>query len=60
MVTQKKISTGSRDLDRILSGGITSGLVTFIYGEPASGKTTLAMSVSSNCLKSDPMAKIIL
>lgn len=60
MATQKKISTGSRELDRILGGGIPSNEVSFVYGEPGSGKTTLAMSVSARCLISDPASKVFL
>lgn len=60
MSAQKKISTGSKELDRILGGGISRSAVTFVYGEPASGKTTLAMSVSANLLRSNPISKTVL
>jgi len=38
------ISTGCSSLDEVLGGGIPLGKVTLIYGEAATGKTTLAMS----------------
>ncbi|MEM4733087.1 MAG: ATPase domain-containing protein [Candidatus Bathyarchaeia archaeon] len=47
----KRISTGSRCLDRHLNGGISSESVTLIYGEPETGKTTLAMQCAVNCAK---------
>jgi DNA repair protein RadB len=59
MAVKKKISTGSRELDRILGGGITRNNVTFVYGEPASGKTTLAMSLMAYFLITDPLSKTV-
>ncbi|KAF3789578.1 hypothetical protein EJ110_NYTH11624 [Nymphaea thermarum] len=37
----KKITSGSREIDRILRGGIQMGVITEIYGESNSGKTQL-------------------
>ncbi|MEM3356389.1 MAG: ATPase domain-containing protein [Candidatus Bathyarchaeia archaeon] len=45
----KKILTGCSCLDRHLNGGISSASVTLIYGEPETGKTTLAMQCAVNC-----------
>lgn len=59
MMIQKRITTGSKELDRILSGGITTNAVTFIYGEPSSGKTTFVMSVASNYFKIDHVGKVV-
>lgn len=39
------LTTGSRNLDELLGGGIGEGVLTQIYGPFASGKTTLAMQV---------------
>lgn len=45
----KKISTGCRCIDSKLGGGISPESVTLIYGEPETGKTTLAMQCAVNC-----------
>jgi len=38
----KRLTTGSRELDEILEGGIPENSLNIIMGEPGSGKTTLA------------------
>ena len=38
-----KISAGSYDLNKFLFGGYEQGIITTIYGPPASGKTNLCM-----------------
>jgi circadian clock protein KaiC len=38
----KRLSTGNRELDEILDGGILENSVNIIMGEPGSGKTALA------------------
>jgi RecA/RadA recombinase len=45
----KKILTSCECIDRNLNGGISPGTVTLIYGEPETGKTTLAMQCAVNC-----------
>ncbi len=45
----KKILTGSECIDSHLNGGISSGTVSLIYGEPETGKSTLAMQCAVNC-----------
>jgi RecA/RadA recombinase len=45
----KKILTGCSCLDSNLHGGILPESVTMIYGEPETGKTTLAMQCTVNC-----------
>ncbi|MGW8289499.1 MAG: ATPase domain-containing protein, partial [Candidatus Bathyarchaeia archaeon] len=45
----KKILTGSCCIDGRLNGGIVSGSVTLVYGEPETGKSTLAMQCAVNC-----------
>ncbi|MGB9842139.1 MAG: ATPase domain-containing protein [Candidatus Bathyarchaeales archaeon] len=45
----KKILTGCGCLDRHLNGGISPASITLIYGEPETGKTTLAMQCAVNC-----------
>jgi DNA repair and recombination protein RadB len=44
-----KISTGSNCIDHHLEGGIQPETITLIYGEPETGKTTLAMQCAVNC-----------
>jgi len=43
------ISTGCKCIDSNLGGGIAPETVTLIYGEPETGKTTLAMQCAVNC-----------
>jgi RecA/RadA recombinase len=44
-----KISTGCRCIDNNLNGGISPDSVSLIYGEPETGKTTLAMQCAVSC-----------
>jgi len=41
------LTTGSRALDDLLGGGIERGVVTQLYGPPASGKTNLALTAAA-------------
>jgi len=43
------IQTGSKCIDKAIGGGILPETVTLIYGEPETGKTTLAMQCAVNC-----------
>jgi DNA repair protein RadB len=45
------ISIGCRSVDGYLKGGIPSGSVTLVYGEPETGKTTLLIQCAVNCSK---------
>ncbi|MBK5133069.1 AAA family ATPase [Candidatus Bathyarchaeota archaeon] len=45
----QQIQTGCKCLDNYLDGGISPGTITLIYGEPETGKTTLAMQCAINC-----------
>ena len=45
----KKILTGCGCIDSNVGGGISPGTVTLIYGEPETGKTTLAIQCAFNC-----------
>lgn len=51
MVLHLRIPTGCRILDSILKGGISSESVNLIYGEPETGKTTMAMQCAINCAR---------
>lgn len=42
------ITTGSRNLDRILGGGIETGTITEFYGPYGSGKTQICMQLAVN------------
>jgi RecA/RadA recombinase len=44
-----KISTRSRRIDSNIGGSISSESVTLIYGEPETGKTTLAIQCAVSC-----------
>jgi DNA repair protein RadB len=55
----RRIPTGSGNLDSLFSGGLARGGVAFAYGEPASGKTTLALSTAANLLRLDHAAKVL-
>ncbi|MEM0149558.1 MAG: DNA repair and recombination protein RadA [Candidatus Micrarchaeaceae archaeon] len=43
-----KISTGSKDLDEMIGGGVETNAITEAYGRFASGKTQLAFQLSVN------------
>lgn len=45
----KRILTGCGCIDRNMDGGVSPESVTLIYGEPETGKTTLAMQCAVNC-----------
>ncbi len=52
MVTSNLIlPSGVSKLDRLLNGGVHTGLFTHIYGEAATGKTTLALQFVSSAVK---------
>lgn len=46
MTAQGPVPTGSSALDELLEGGLARGAITQVYGPPAAGKSTLAMSTS--------------
>lgn len=41
----KRIASGSSELDRVLGGGITTGSISLIGGEPGIGKSTLMLRI---------------
>jgi RecA/RadA recombinase len=45
----EKVSTGCDCIDSHLNGGISAGSITLVYGEPETGKSTLAMQCAVNC-----------
>lgn len=48
------IQTGCKCIDSKICGGISPETVTLIYGEPETGKTTLAMQCAVNCAVQNP------
>ena len=44
----KRISTGMKELDRVLGGGIVPGSLTLVGGDPGIGKSTLLLQVCKN------------
>jgi DNA repair protein RadA len=42
----QRISTGSKNLDYLLGGGIETGAVTEFFGEPGTGKTQICLTLS--------------
>ena len=47
--TVKTVSTGSKELDEMLKGGIESNSITEIFGESRSGKTQLCLTLCVTC-----------
>lgn len=47
------LPSGVSLLDRILNGGLNTGLFTHVYGDAASGKTTLALQFATNAHRLD-------
>ena len=54
---EPRTPTGIAELDRVLSGGIVSGSLTLIGGEPGVGKSTLLLQICEN-LKAGPILYI--
>lgn len=48
----ERIPSGSKELDRVLGGGIVKGSLTLISGEPGIGKSTLLMQTADSISKS--------
>ena len=53
METVEKVMTGSRDLNLWLEGGYEKGIVTLLYGPPASGKSNFVILAACHCAKKD-------
>lgn len=47
-----RIDTGIRELNRVLGGGLVSGSLTLISGEPGIGKSTIIIQAAANMAKS--------
>jgi DNA repair protein RAD51 len=44
-----KLSTGSKELDKLLQGGIETGSITELFGEFRTGKTQLCHTLCVTC-----------
>lgn len=53
-----RITTGSKELDRVLGGGIVKGASILIGGEPGIGKSTLLLELADRVSK-DPKNKVL-
>jgi len=51
----KRLSTGFKDLDDVLGGGILLGGVVLMAGQPGIGKSTLLLQVSAHVARSEPV-----
>lgn len=51
-----RVSTGIAECDRVLSGGIVSGSVTLLAGEPGVGKSTLVAQLAASLATKDAHA----
>jgi DNA repair protein RadB len=60
MITSgNRVKTGIKPLDELLGGGFQPGAINLIYGEAASGKTTLVLLTAVNFLKKSKATKCI-
>lgn len=50
-LAEERISTGFRELDRVLGGGLVPGSVVLVGGDPGVGKSTLLLQVSANLVQ---------
>ena len=46
-----RLATDCKGVDELLAGGIEQGTVTLVYGEAGSGKTSLALQLSREAIK---------
>jgi len=51
-----KISTGSKNLNKLLGGGVETGAITECFGQYGSGKTQIGHMLSVQCQLNDPDA----
>lgn len=58
-IVSEPISTGCEPIDELLGGGIERGVITQLYGPPASGKTNIALSAAVRTAAAGGMALYI-
>jgi RecA/RadA recombinase len=54
------IHTGSTSIDRLLGGGIRTGMVTDIYGQSGAGKSQMCFTLCANCARYSKREDIIM
>ena len=52
---QMRVSTGIGELDRVLGGGLVSGMVVLLGGDPGIGKSTLLLEAADHLSASGPV-----
>ena len=50
---EKRISTGNKELDRVLGGGIVIGSLVLISGDPGIGKSTILLQICEHLGKNN-------
>lgn len=53
--TNKRMGTGTADLDTVLGGGILPGAVVLLAGQPGIGKSTLLLQVTAHVAETTPV-----
>src|SRR5690606_38064474 len=53
--TTKRMSTGMKDLDDVLGGGVLPGAVLLLAGQPGIGKSTLLLQVAAHIAGKSPV-----
>jgi DNA repair protein RadA/Sms len=54
-VDQRRLVTGSTELDRVLGGGLVTGSVTLLGGDPGIGKSTLMLQAAASLAAAGPV-----
>ncbi len=57
--TQKRLSTGIQELDRVLGGGVVPDSFILLGGDPGIGKSTLLLQIANGLLKAQPQHKLL-
>ena len=52
---QRRLVTGSTELDRVLGGGLVTGSVTLLGGDPGIGKSTLMLQAAASLAAAGPV-----
>lgn len=55
---EERLSTGIRELDRVLGGGIVAGSMTLVGGDPGIGKSTLLLQMCRNLSENEKVLYI--
>jgi len=59
MAIDKRMHSGSVNLDDLLGGGFEHGIITQIYGASGTGKTNICMSLAVECIRTGERVVII-